>query len=167
MSLIVCISFPCGPGPFTLRVRSAGHALNLNKGCTKRQSLPNCQQNGRPGPEYRTGKHGKRCYFGRNGTEATALRSGAGGSFPGKDTGRTEQRCREQQRRDETKCTDGRPRQRGRKNKAAESGPKHPRGSTAKDGNGGENAAATDWLQQTGHSRQAAADRPQQTGRDR
>ena len=52
MSLIVYIFsvfFPCRRSSSALRVRSAGHALNLNKGCTKRQSLPNCQQNGRPG----------------------------------------------------------------------------------------------------------------------
>ena len=56
MSLIVYIFsvfFPCRRSSSALRVRSAGHALNLNKGCTKRQSLPNCQQNGRPGREYR------------------------------------------------------------------------------------------------------------------
>lgn len=77
MSLIVYISFPFSvlPGFFALRVRSAGHALTSNKGCTKRQSLPNCQQNGRPDPEYCTGECGQRCYFVRNGTDAKVQRS--------------------------------------------------------------------------------------------
>lgn len=76
MSLIVYIFsvfFPCRRSSSALRVRSAGHALNLNKGCTKRQSLPNCQQNGRPGREYRPGKQDARCYFVRNGA-ATKIR---------------------------------------------------------------------------------------------
>lgn len=89
MSLIVYISFPFSvlPGFFALRVRSAGHALTSNKGCTKRQSLPNCQQNGRPDPEYRTGECGQRCYFVRNGTDAKVQRSET--SFrKGRPTGR-------------------------------------------------------------------------------
>lgn len=76
MSLIVYIFSvfcPCRRSSSALRVRSAGHVLNLNKGCTKRQSLPNCQQNGRPGREYRPGKQDARCYFVRNGA-ATKLR---------------------------------------------------------------------------------------------
>ncbi len=84
MSLIVYIFsvfFPCRRNSSALRVRGAGHALNLNKGCTKRQSLPNCQQNGRPGREYRPGKQDARCYFVRNGA-ATKVRRG--GHFCGK-----------------------------------------------------------------------------------
>lgn len=76
MSLIVYIFsvfFPCRRSSSALRVRGAGHALNLNKGCTKRQSLPNCQQNGRPSREYRPGKQDARCYFVRNGA-ATKIR---------------------------------------------------------------------------------------------
>lgn len=80
MSLIVYIFsvfFPCRRSSSALRVRSAGHALNLNKGCTKRQSLPNCQQNGRPGREYRPGKQDARCYFVRNGAATKVRRGGA------------------------------------------------------------------------------------------
>ena len=80
MSLIVYIFsvfFPCRRNSSALRVRSAGHALNLNKGCTKRQSLPNCQQNGRPGREYRPGKQDARCYFVRNGAATKVRRGGA------------------------------------------------------------------------------------------
>lgn len=80
MSLIVYIFsvfFPCRRNSSVLRVRSAGHALNLNKGCTKRQSLPNCQQNGRPGREYRPGKQDARCYFVRNGAATKVRRGGA------------------------------------------------------------------------------------------
>ena len=92
MSLIVYIFsvfFPCRRSSSALRVRSAGHALNLNKGCTKRQSLPNCQQNGRPGREYRPGKQDARCYFVRNGA-ATKVRR-AGGTFAERPTDGT--RC--------------------------------------------------------------------------
>ena len=80
MSLIVYIFsvfFPCRRNSSALRVRSAGHALNLNKGCTKRQSLPNCQQNGRPGREYRPGKQDARCYFVRNGAATKVRRADA------------------------------------------------------------------------------------------
>ena len=80
MSLIVYIFsvfFPCRRSSSALRVRSAGHALNLNKGCTKRQSLPNCQQNGRPGREYRPGKQDARCYFVRNGAATKVRRADA------------------------------------------------------------------------------------------
>ena len=80
MSLIVYIFsvfFPCRRSSSALRVRSAGHALNLNKGCTKRQSLPNCQQNGRPSREYRPGKQDARCYFVRNGAATKVRRGGA------------------------------------------------------------------------------------------
>lgn len=80
MSLIVYIFsvfFPCRRNSSALRVRSAGHALNLNKGCTKRQSLPNCQQNGRPSREYRPGKQDARCYFVRNGAATKVRRGGA------------------------------------------------------------------------------------------
>ena len=80
MSLIVYIFsvfFPCRRSSSALRVRSAGHALNLNKGCTKRQSLPNCQQNGRPGREYRPGKQDARCYFVRNGAATKVRRTDA------------------------------------------------------------------------------------------
>jgi len=80
MSLIVYIFSvfcPCRRSSSALRVRSAGHALNLNKGCTKRQSLPNCQQNGRPGREYRPGKQDARCYFVRNGAATKVRRGGA------------------------------------------------------------------------------------------
>lgn len=88
MSLIVYIFsvfFPCRRSSSALRVRSAGHALNLNKGCTKRQSLPNCQQNGRPGREYRPGKQDARCYFVRNGA-ATKLRKAEAFSRKGRPT---------------------------------------------------------------------------------
>lgn len=88
MSLIVYIFsvfFPCRRNSSALRVRSAGHALNLNKGCTKRQSLPNCQQNGRPGREYRPGKQDARCYFVRNGA-ATKLRKAEAFSRKGRPT---------------------------------------------------------------------------------
>lgn len=80
MSLIVYIFSvfcPCRRSSSALRVRSAGHALNLNKGCTKRQSLPNCQQNGRPGREYRPGKQDARCYFVRNGAATKVRRADA------------------------------------------------------------------------------------------
>lgn len=80
MSLIVYIFsvfFPCRRSSSALRVRSAGHVLNLNKGCTKRQSLPNCQQNGRPGREYRPGKQDARCYFVRNGAATKVRRADA------------------------------------------------------------------------------------------
>jgi len=80
MSLIVYIFsvfFPCRRNSSALRVRSAGHALNLNKGCTKRQSLPNCQQNGRPGREYRPGKQDAMCYFVRNGAATKVRRADA------------------------------------------------------------------------------------------
>ncbi len=80
MSLIVYIFsvfFPCRRNSSALRVRGAGHALNLNKGCTKRQSLPNCQQNGRPGREYRPGKQDARCYFVRNGAATKVRRADA------------------------------------------------------------------------------------------
>ena len=80
MSLIVYIFsvfFPCRRSSSALRVRSAGHALNLNIGCTKRQSLPNCQQNGRPGREYRPGKQDARCYFVRNGAATKVRRADA------------------------------------------------------------------------------------------
>ena len=80
MSLIVYIFSvfcPCRRSSSALRVRSAGHVLNLNKGCTKRQSLPNCQQNGRPGREYRPGKQDARCYFVRNGAATKVRRGGA------------------------------------------------------------------------------------------
>ena len=80
MSLIVYIFsvfFPCRRNSSALRVRSAGHALNLNKGCTKRLSLPNCQQNGRPGREYRPGKQDARCYFVRNGAATKVRRADA------------------------------------------------------------------------------------------
>ena len=88
MSLIVYIFsvfFPCRRSSSALRVRSAGHVLNLNKGCTKRQSLPNCQQNGRPGREYRPGKQDARCYFVRNGA-ATKLRKAEAFSRKGRPT---------------------------------------------------------------------------------
>ena len=88
MSLIVYIFSvfcPCRRSSSALRVRSAGHALNLNKGCTKRQSLPNCQQNGRPGREYRPGKQDARCYFVRNGA-ATKLRKAEAFSRKGRPT---------------------------------------------------------------------------------
>lgn len=88
MSLIVYIFsvfFPCRRSSSALRVRSAGHALNLNKGCTKRQSLPNCQQNGRPGREYRPGKQDARCYFVRNGA-ATKVRKAEAFSRKGRPT---------------------------------------------------------------------------------
>ena len=88
MSLIVYIFSvfcPCRRSSSALRVRSAGHVLNLNKGCTKRQSLPNCQQNGRPGREYRPGKQDARCYFVRNGA-ATKLRKAEAFSRKGRPT---------------------------------------------------------------------------------
>ena len=88
MSLIVYIFSvfcPCRRSSSALRVRSAGHALNLNKGCTKRQSLPNCQQNGRPGREYRPGKQNARCYFVRNGA-ATKVRKAEAFSRKGRPT---------------------------------------------------------------------------------
>ena len=74
---IFSVFFPCRRNSSALRVRSAGHALNLNKGCTKRQSLPNCQQNGRPSREYRPGKQDARCYFVRNGAATKVRRGGA------------------------------------------------------------------------------------------
>ena len=88
MSLIVYIFSvfcPCRRSSSALRVRSAGHVLNLNKGCTKRQSLPNCQQNGRPGREYRPGKQDARCYFVRNGAP-TKLRKAEAFSRKGRPT---------------------------------------------------------------------------------
>ena len=47
----------CAP-PLRPAVPAAGHARRSNKGCTKRQSLPNCQHNGRIPPHDRPGSSG-------------------------------------------------------------------------------------------------------------
>lgn len=47
----------CAP-PLRPAVPAAGHARRSNKGCTKRQSLPNCQHNGRISPHDRPGNSG-------------------------------------------------------------------------------------------------------------
>ena len=75
MSLIVYIFsvfFPCRRNSSVLRVRSAGHALNLNKGCTKRQSLPNCKQ------LPKTRRPGFRGYKSRDPDRTAAERGAAG-----------------------------------------------------------------------------------------
>ena len=43
---MIFFTLPCAP-PLRPAVPVAGHASRSNKGCTKRQSLPNCQHNGR------------------------------------------------------------------------------------------------------------------------
>lgn len=50
-------TLPCAP-PLRPAVPAAGHARRSNKGCTKRQSLPNCQHNGRIPPHDRPGSSG-------------------------------------------------------------------------------------------------------------
>ena len=45
-------TLPCAP-PLRPAVPAAGHARRSNKGCTKRQSLPNCQPDGRKNARHR------------------------------------------------------------------------------------------------------------------
>ena len=89
-------TLPCAP-PLRPTVPVAGHARRSNKGCTKRQSLPNCQHNGRIPPHDRPGSSGPGVILaerpGRNGRckagrQATGQRTKAYGSDTGNQQGR-------------------------------------------------------------------------------
>lgn len=89
-------TLPCTP-PLRPAVPVAGHASRSNKGCTKRQSLPNCQHNGRISPYDRPGNCAQGVILaerlGRNGRckagrQATGQRTKAYGSDTGNQQGR-------------------------------------------------------------------------------
>ena len=93
---MIFFTLPCAP-PLRPAVPVAGHASRSNKGCTKQQSLPNCQNNGRISPcdrpgncaqgvilAERPGRNG-RCKAGR---QATGQRTKAYGSDTGNQQGR-------------------------------------------------------------------------------
>ena len=85
-------TLPCAP-PLRPAVPAAGHARRSNKGCTKRQSLPNCQHNGRIPPYDRPGSSGPGVILaerpGRNGICQAGGRQKTGGRTraPGNYTG--------------------------------------------------------------------------------
>ena len=89
-------TLPCAP-PLRPAVPVAGHASRSNKGCTKQQSLPNCQHNGRISPCDRPGNCAQGVILaerpGRNGRckaegQATGQRTKAYGSDTGNQQGR-------------------------------------------------------------------------------
>ena len=88
---MIFFTLPCAP-PLRPAVPVAGHASRSNKGCTKQQSLPNCQHNGRISPCDRPGNCAQGVILaerpGRNGRckaegQATGQRTKAYGSDTG------------------------------------------------------------------------------------
>lgn len=93
---MIFFTLPCAP-PLRPAVPVAGHASRSNKGCTKRQSLPNCQHNDRISPYDRPGNCAQGVILaerpGRNGRckagrQATGQRTKAYGSDTGNQQGR-------------------------------------------------------------------------------
>lgn len=93
---MIFFTLPCAP-PLRPAVPVAGHASRSNKGCTKQQSLPNCQHNGRISPCDRPGNCAQGVILaerpGRNGRckaegQATGQRTKAYGSDTGNQQGR-------------------------------------------------------------------------------
>lgn len=107
-------TLPCAP-PLRPAVPAAGHARRSNKGCTKRQSLPNCQHNGRIPPYDRPGSSGPGVILaerpGRNGICQAGGRQKTGGRTraPGNYTGNLQ----------------GRPAGMGKSNRGKEGSPKN------------------------------------------
>ena len=93
---MIFFTLPCAT-PLRPAVPVAGHASRSNKGCTKRQSLPNCQHNDRISPYDRPGNCAQGVILaerpGRNGRckagrQATGQRTKAYGSDTGNQQGR-------------------------------------------------------------------------------